>query len=79
MVIRDPSFADLDSREAPSVPWAKRWYFLNMSTLMLMGQRHGELICHPMPSDQRVLRYSLHGKYAWVCTKPNANGVICLA
>lgn len=77
-----PTFNDLSVIEpSASVSWNKRCYMLNSKTLHFM-QMGGldKFQSHPAdPSDQRVSRFSMDGRYCLAVSVPNANALVTIA
>lgn len=81
-VVRVPTFRILDAKGAYSgTPWAKRAYFLSSRTWELAYQRgKDKQFSAPMdPSDQRITRLSLDGRYVLACRFPRAQFVNTIA
>jgi len=74
-VVRNPTFRRLDSQGFyTGTPFGKRAYFLASRCWELAFQRGKDKhFSAPMdPSDQRLSRLSLDGRYALICKKPNS-------
>lgn len=80
-IVWNPTFDVLDTRETASVPWSKRAYMLNSKTFVWAYQAgRDKLFSAPLdPADQRISKLSLDGRYALMCTVPNANAVVSIA
>jgi len=77
-----PTFDDLAVIEpSASVDWKKRAYMLNSKTfhfLQMAGM--DKFQSHPSdPSDQRVSRFSMDGRYCLAVSVPNANALVAVA
>lgn len=77
----EPIFEQLDIDNAPQSPWQKRLYLLNSShiTFKPTPNDDGKLTTHPSPYNQKVLRMSMTGEYAFCIDKPNSHAVMTLA
>lgn len=76
-----PVFEQLDAEDAPNVPWQKRLYGINSKHVAFKptSGMDGKLIPHPVPYNQRIMRISDHGEYAFCIDKPNSHFVIAIA
>jgi hypothetical protein len=81
-IVYCPTFDDLAVIEpSASVSWNKRAYMLNSKTFHFM-QMEGldKFQSHPAdPSDQRVSRFSMDGRYCLAVSVPNANALVSVA
>jgi hypothetical protein len=80
-LVWNPTFEVLDTLETVSPLWTNRAYLLNTKTWAWASMSGMEKhFSAPMdPSDQRVSRLSLDGRYNLFCTVPNGNGVASIA
>lgn len=81
-IVYCPTFNDLAVFE-PSAPvsWNKRAYMLNSKTIhFLQMAGMDKFQSHPTdPSDQRVSRFSMDGRYCLAISVPNANALVTIA
>jgi len=79
-IIWDPVFAELDTLYAPSIPWAKRCYFLNTRFLQLRPIQGHWMINRTPPRvyDRYVHYFALTAKAALTTGKRNAQAVLAI-
>lgn len=80
-IVRDLTFADLDSQLAPATPWSKRIYFINSQHLKLRpAQGHDMLSRKPPRVYNRYVHYqALTWKGSLVMNRSNAHAVLAIA
>lgn len=80
-IVRDLSFADLDTLLAPAIPWAKRCYMINTTTMKLRpAQGHDMVARKPPRVYNRYVHYqALTWKGTIVLNRSNGNAVLSLA
>ena len=80
-IVRDLTFADLDSQLAPATAWSKRCYFINSATMKLRpAQGHDMLSRKPPRVYNRYVHYqALTWKGSLVMNRANANAVLALS
>lgn len=77
-----PTFDDLATIEpSATVDWKKRAYMLNSKTFHFLNMAGlDKFQSHPSdPSDQRVSRFSMDGRYCLAISVPNANALVSVA
>ena len=74
-------FAELDTLYAPSIPWAKRCYFINTKFLTLRPIQGHWMINRTPPRvyDRYVHYFALTAKAALTTGKRNAHAVLSVA
>lgn len=81
-IVYNPTMDLLDTIETGlAQPWAKRMYLLN-SKVWLLGhpEKLDKYLSSPTdPGDQRKTRFSMDGRYAFICKVPNANALCTVA
>jgi hypothetical protein len=78
----DPTMDNLDDfYGAPSVPWKKRCYFLNSTTLKLRPLKGHWMVNRKPPRmyDRYVYYFAMTSKYRFTTNKRNANSVLSVA
>lgn len=81
-IVYCPTFNDLAILEpSAAVSWNKRAYMLNSKTIhFLQMSGMDKFQSHPAdPSDQRVSRFSMDGRYCLAVSVPNANALVSIA
>lgn len=80
-IVRDLTFSDLDTALAPAIPWAKRCYFINTTTMKLRpAQGHDMVSRKPPRVYNRYVHYqALTWKGTIVLNRSNANAVLALS
>ncbi len=81
-LVRIPTFGVLDTLEpSATYAWGKRAYMLNSKSLHFMEMEGlDKFQSHPAdPSDQRVSRFSMDGRYCLAISVPNANALLAVA
>lgn len=80
-LVWNPTFEVLDTIESASPTWTKRAYFLNSKTWEFQYMEgFDKKFSAPLdPSDQRISRLSVDGRYRLFTTVPNANGLVSIA
>lgn len=76
------TFSDMDELEpSATVPWKKRCYMLNSGTFHFLETAGLDKFesCPADPSDQRVSRFSMDGRYCLAVSVPNANALVTVA
>lgn len=80
-IVRDLTFADLDTALAPATPWSKRCYMINSANLKLRpAQGHDMLSRKPPRVYNRYVHYqALTWKGGLVMNRSNAHAVLALS
>jgi len=80
-IIWDPVMTELDTLDAPSIPWMKRCYFLNSRFLKLRPIQGHWMINRTPPRvyDRYVHYFALTAKAALTTGKRNAHAVLSIA
>lgn len=82
-IIYVPDFDNNFGLSAPTIPWSKRCYFLNLSSNNIELRRASDdfmKMRYPgRPIDQYTYHYAMTSKFGLGCGKRNSNGVIALA
>ncbi len=81
-LVRANVFRDLDVLEpSATIPWAKRAYMLNTKSLHFLQMAGLDKFSSRAadPSDQRVSRFSMDGRYCLAVSAPNRNALVAVA